>query len=309
MDQHLPNILWRTKYASAYSENGKMVIRYRFPYSRQREAALLGTYCLTPGDRLPYYQTLSAMVERTLMLTQYLEEEAVPSILTFEGTYQKQEDNGIICIYGIPKQSVKPITHTLFADDCNALTALDVFLRLAHILRDINKTPISPVLRYLDMDDVYLTAENKILLGGFFYAAAEGLSSPPQFLPDAAPVVPDHIREGGLGSAGSDMQILAQIAWNIFAGLPWNCEHTAISKQIPPQFAPPSLRAVLELGLEGDPAQCNNFRKQLMQCRKALAKTDFAQLTIPMHKPLCKEYLFTSQSAANAADVAEEQRS
>lgn len=305
MDIQLPDILWRTKYASAYLEGGKMVIRYRFPYSRQGEAALLGTYHLTPSDRLPYYQTLSAMVERNLTLTQYLEEASVPSILTFESTYQKQEDNGIICIYGIPNQAVQPITQTLFASDCNALTALDVFLRLAHILRDINKTPISPVLRYLDMDDVYLTGENKILLGGFFYAAAEDLSAPPRFLPDAAAVVPNHILEGGTGDAGSDMQILAQIAWNIFSGLPWNCEHTAISKQIPPKYAPPPLRTVLELGLEGDPAQCNNFRKQLMQCRKGLAKTDFAHLTIPMCKPFQKEYRFTAQNAPSAANAEE----
>lgn len=287
-----PKIMWRTKYASAYIENEHMVIRYRFPFSRQREADLLGAYALAPKDRLPYYKRLSTMIERNFEFTNYLASQNVPSILQFESTYQKQEENGIICLYGLVSSPVTPLSHAIFSAEYNALTATDVLLRLAHILRDINKTPISPVLRYLDMDDVYLTEENKILLGGFYYFSAEGMDPPPMFLPDAALVMPADIQDGSFGNAGSDMQTLSMIAWNIFSGLPWNCQHTPSSRMVPPKYAPDALRRVLELGLEGDPANCNAFRKQLMACRKELAKTDFANLMIPAPTPYAKEYVF-----------------
>lgn len=289
-------ILWRTKYAAAYMEEENMVIRYRFPYSKQREAALLGAYQLTPGERLPYYQTLSAMVERNIAISEYLKEEQVQSILAYDHTFQKQEENGVICIYCIPEEPVTPLSCSLFHEDCNALTALDVFLRLTHILRDINKTPISPVLRYLDMDDVYLTQDNKIKLGGFFYATAEGLLQAPNYLQDAAPVVPADVRAGAPGNIGTDMRILSMIAWNVFSGLQWNCGHTSQTLKVPPAYAPSSLLKILELGLSGDPEQFNTFRKQLLQCRKELAKTDFAQVIIPMGHAMTRQYSFNAAS-------------
>lgn len=269
-----------------------MVIRYRFPYSRQREAALLGTYKLSPSDRVPYYHTLSAMVEHNLLFTEYLQQEGVPSILTFETSYQKQEENGIIGIYGVLSEPVTPITQSIFQSDFNALTALDVFLRLAHILRDIHKTPTSPALRHLDMDDVYLTGDNKIKLGGFFYVAAEGLNKPPAYLPDAPALVSLAPSDDNRKAQAEDIKILARIAWNIFAGLPWDCCQYPVSLRVPPKYAPAQLRSVLEIGLSGDPASVNAFRKQLLQCRKDLAKTDFAQLVIPAATPYRKEYHF-----------------
>ena len=179
MEHPMPSICWRTKYAAAFMDNGKMTIRYRFPYANKREAALLGAYNLTPADRLPYYQNLSAMIERNLLVTEYLRDESVPSIITFENAFQKDEENNIICVYCLPSEPVTPITLSLFAADCNALSTFNVFLRLTHILRDIHKTPMAPVLRYLDLDDVYLTSSERILLGGFYYASANDLQAPP----------------------------------------------------------------------------------------------------------------------------------
>lgn len=291
-----PEILWRTKYAAAYTENERMVIRYRFPYSKSRESALLGAYNISPKERRDYYNTLLSMCERNIAISNYLKEAQVPSVLTFDQTYQLQEDTGIICIYCIPAVSVTPITQCLLSDDCSALTVLDIFLRLAHILRDISKTPMSPVLRYLDMDDVYLTQDNKILLGGFYYAAAEGLSPPPPYLQDAAPIITEELRAGATGDAGTDMHILARIAWNLFSGLPWDTAHTAESWNIPPRYAPTALLRTINIGLDGDAAECNSFRKRLMNCRKELAKADFAQIVIPACNPLKKEYRFTTVS-------------
>ena len=279
-----------------------MVIRYRFPYSRQREAALLGSYKLSPADRIPYYQTLSAAVERSFLFTEYLRQENVQSILEFENTYQKQEENGVIGMYGVLTSPVTPITHAIFQKDFNAMTALDVFLRLAHILRDIHKTPIAPVLRYLDLEDVYLTQDNKIRLGGFYYVDGDGLSPAPGFLPDAPVVVPfppsnEHRNQG------EDIKILARIAWNIYSGLPWDCVQTHASQRIPPKYAPPILLQTLELGLNAT-VESNTFRKQLMQCKKELAKTDFASLTIPACNPLRKEYQFRIDRETAAAQMA-----
>jgi hypothetical protein len=287
-------IVWRTKYAAAYCEDGKMIIRYRFPYSRSRESALLGAYNIAPNERLKYYQTLSGMVERHITMSNYLGNEEVPSILTFDNTYQKREENGVIAVYCVCPAPITPLSKSIFASDCNALTALDVFLRLAHILRDINKTPTAPALRYLDMDDIYLTQDNKILLGGFYYATADGLDSPPPYLVDAAQVYPTAIQEGQAGDLGTDIQILSRIAWNIFSGLPWDAAHTAGSSKVPPRYAPPQLVALLEFGLTCNQESANTFRKQLLACRKELSKTDFANSIIPFQRPLRREYKFTA---------------
>ena len=279
-----------------------MVIRYRFPYSRQREAELLGAHKLMPIDRVPYYQVLSAAVERNLLFTEYLRQESVPSILEFENTYQKQEDNGIIAIYGVLTEPVTPITQAIFQKDFNALTALEVFLRLSHILRDIHKTPISPILKYLDMDDVYLTQDNKIRLGGFFYVDGDGLPPAPGFLPDAPIVAPLPPATTGYGQE-YDIKILARIAWNVFSGLPWDCSHLPVTQRIPPKYAPVQLLEILESGLNAESGSENIFRRQLMQCRKDLSKTDFATLTIPACNPMRKEYHFRTDREAATAPV------
>ena len=287
--------LWQTKYAAAYMEDDRMVIRYQFPYTKDREANLLGAYAILPKERMSYYQTLIAMCERNIAISNYFKSENVPSILTFEHTCQRQEENGVICIDCYPDTPVTPITQSYLSGNFTVLTALDIFLRLAHILRDISKTPMSPVLRYLDMDDVYLTQDNKILLGGFYYAAAEGLPAPPPYLKDAAPVV-DRPPELQIEDAGTDMRILAKIAWNIFSGLPWDTAHTNESLRIPPRYAPIPLLKALNIGLEGYASDCNSFRKRLMAYRKELAKTDYANQIIPGCYPHKKTYAFNTKT-------------
>lgn len=292
MDVFVPQILWRTKYAAAYMQDEHMVIRYRFPFSREREANLLGAYDLDPDKRMQYYDTLSVMIERNVAFTAYLKEHAVPSILYFDDITQKIEDNGVICVYCIPTVAVRPISQLIFQSDYNAMTALDVCLRLANTLRDIGKTPAAPVLRHLDLDDVYLTQDNKILLGGFYYYAADGMSPFPPFLEDASANLPDCIVDGAIGDAGTDMQTLCRIAWNLLSGLPWDTRQSQVSMIIPPMYAPPELVSILEFGLRGDPQSCNAFRKQLIPCRNALAKTAFAQTTIPAPLPFQREYRY-----------------
>ena len=298
-----PQNLWQTKYATGCMEDGNMAIHYHFPFSRHREAALLGCYNLAPKDRFPYYKALSAMVERNLHFAEYLAQNKTASILTFENTYQKATENGVICVCCIPSEPVTPITQSLFRADCNAMTALDVFLRLAHILRDIHNLPDSIALRYLDLDDVYLTASNKILLGGFYYATCKEMPDFQPFLPDAAKIIPNQVITGQRADAGTDMQTLAQIAWNIFSGLPWNCGHTEESRRIPPMYAPPALLQVLELGLAGDPGQLNAFRKALFQAKKNLAGTEFASATIPISNPFQKEFHFAVDIPAKSPEI------
>jgi hypothetical protein len=82
------------------------------------------------------------------------------------------------------------------------------------------------------------------------------------------------------------------IAWNIFSGLPWDCVQTRASLTVPPKYAPPELLEVLELGLQGTPQSLTAFRKQLVQCRKVLSKTAFADTMIPAPLPHKRDYRF-----------------
>ena len=288
--------LWQTKYATAYRQNEKTIICYRFPHESNREAALIGKYGLLPGDRMEYYQTLSCAVERHFSIAELLHSAGVPNVISYSKTYQKKESNGAICVYAICDDAITPVTQSLLSEETKALDVLDMILRLSTtILRDVAKPPLSLSLRCLDLDEVFLTGDNRILLGGFYYATSPLLSEPPPFLPECPATTPPYSfleSPSKIGANGADMQMISLIAWNLFSGLPWNTAHTSASFRIHPQHAPTSLLEVLKVGLCGKDQDCSVFRKQLLQCRKELAKTEFADIIIPFPTPMEKQYQY-----------------
>lgn len=291
IDEPKQRLLWRTKYAAGILTDDQMAIRYRFPFSENREASLLYRYDLPPGERAAYYSTLAKAVERNISISNYLAAQGVNSILSFTDIKQQKEPNGIVCIYGSCAQTVSPVSQAVLQGNANALDVLDLFLRLATIIRDIHKPPCQINHRCLDMDDIFITEDKRILLGGFYYSTNPVLPPPPPFLPDHPTIIgSDHG-----GDEWRDLQQLCRIALNVFSGLCWDAQYPQGSPRIAPFYAPTPLAALLLSTLDSDSGQPQAFRKALLQCRKELAKTDFAQSALDLPTPLKAAYRYNTQ--------------
>lgn len=300
------NLAWRSYYYDAFfytSEKGekKTIFRYDIPFPKEDEAIRFEQYGIPSDKRLWYYDHLARCIKRQYDISCLLNRNAVPSILTYHSssTSQRDENTDINHLYFVSHE-VRPIMDTLFKDRINLLTLLDVFIRLSVIIRDISKPPCCLSHRGISMDEIYLTPDNKILLGGFYYAATayqgDGLlvgdfDKPLPYLPEQGMYFPPSLIAGGPGSAATDMQTISRIMFNFCSGLPWDTQWPSVPN-IAPSYIPEELIQVLIFGMNCTDADCNAFRRKLLDCRKALSKTEAAQISIPIRKPLLKQFAY-----------------
>lgn len=274
-----------------------MMLRYRFPFSENREASLLYHYDLSPGERTAYYSTLAQAVERNISISNYLTTQGVGSILPFSDIKQQKESNGVVCIYATTPQTIHPVSQALLYGKTSAMDVLDLFLRLATIIRDIHKTPYQISHRCLDMDDIFITEDKRILLSGFYYSTSPILPAPPAFLPDH-PSIGDLYQDTG---EWNDLRQLCRIAFNVFSGLCWDAQYLENSPQIEPFYAPTPLAQLLLATVHAKDGQPQTFRKALLQCRKDLAKASFAKSTMELPTPLKATFRYNSKASTTTA--------
>lgn len=229
-------------------------------------------------DRTAYYQRLAMMVQNQYDASKFLKEHNIPSILHFQDV-QTVEDGSSTKIY-LATQPVTPIRKTTLSEQTDTLTVVGVLLRLSTILRDLSNLTPPFVHRGLDMDEIYLTEDNKILLSGFFYSQWAD-SAPIPYLPEIPHNIPQSLQCGAKGSPGDDLYMLASIAWSIFSGCP-------IGSQLPngptvyPMYAPEEIAQAIQIGLQGRTTDIMAFRKKLTECRKKLVKSEIPNVNIPL---------------------------
>lgn len=287
------NWAWDSELGSAFHymrEDGQIrtIFRYQIPYPLGQECLILKKRKVPESERLPFYKNLVRCIQRQVVVSKYLSQANVNSILTYDTFEQERSDDGVASIY-LETEQVWPILNHLLVGEVSALTVLDVMSRLAVILRDIYKDPVGLVHRGIDLREVYISAENKILMGGFFYAACSQLGPYPDYLFGGPSNLPSTVRQGGPGSHKTDIQTLSAIAWNLFSGLPYDTEWK-LPRNIAPQYAFPELNSALIMGLSGDDEVCNAFRRRLSECRKILNKPGVTQTMVPIRKPQIKEF-------------------
>jgi hypothetical protein len=287
------NPSWRGKYADAYhykdaTGTKKTVFRYQIPMDAQDESLFLAKYLLSPKDRKSYYKNLAISVQRQVAILDRLHREGVQSILKYSRIEQERMENGVTAIY-LETEEVYPIKEKLFSPSVSALTAVDVFLRIAYVFRDISKCGV--VHRGFDMDEVYINAENKILVGGFYYAACPGAPEFTEFLPQAPVNRPWIVDDGFAGNQGTDIQALCMAAWNVFSGLPAEANRFQATRLVQPEYATEQITEALLFGLKCSEMDGNAFRRKLLDARKAANKTNYAQLELPFAKPLLAEWV------------------
>ena len=299
------NLAWCGQHYDAYwikSENEptQTVFQYDIPFKPKEEAIHFSRYGISQSERTAYYSQLARCIGRQFDIMKLLKSQKIPSILTFRFIHKEENpETGISSIY-FRTEEVNPIMDKLFREQINLLTLMDVFIRLSVIIRDISKSPCCLSHRGINMDEVYLTADNKILLGGFYYAvtlennpllASEDYNKPLPYLPEQGQYLPKPLLNGEHGSAGTDMQTICRIMFNLCSGLPWDTAWTG-TPNVAPDYIPEELIQVLNFGMTCTDADCNTFRRRLLDCRKALSKTEAAQIFIPVRKPLLKEFSY-----------------
>lgn len=287
------NWVWDGTLGSAFHyerDDGQMrtVFRYDIPFPPDKEPFQLKLRKVSQSGRLAFYQHYVRCIQRQVTVSKYLSQANVNSILTYSKVEQERTEQGTTCIY-LETEQVWPILQKLLVGEVPSLTILDVISRLAFILRDTAKEPVGVIHRGLDLNEVYISAENKILLGGFFYASCPKLGAYPDFLPGGPSNIPPSVQQGNAGSHKTDVQTLSAIAWNLFSGLP----HNSVSdpyRRVSPEFSTPELTNALLLGQAGEDDICNAFRRKLSDCRKMLNKPDSPKVSVPIRSQRLKEF-------------------
>lgn len=291
------NFAWDGTLATAYhykkqSDDGKevhkTVFHYQIPFPPDKEAIFLSKYQMLPENRLAFYKEFAQCIQRELKVSTYLKKHSVGSILTFSAAEQERDDQGVSHIY-LETEEVYPIlSRHLAGPSVNAITLINILYRISLIFRDIAKEDIEVVHRGFDLNEVYLNAENKILLGGFYYADCPGIEGLQKYLPCAPVNLPKELLEGNRGSQRSDIQSLAMVAWNLFSG----AAHDAridLNHLVCPCYAANEVVDVLIQGIHASDGECNSFRRKFSDAKRILNKTEYSQKMIPVRKQLLKE--------------------
>lgn len=278
-----------TAYHSAQDGSVKTIFRIQIPFSSDRQLVEHKRRGVPQEKRLVFYQDIVRCVQRQITVSKYLTQANVNSVLSYTTVEQEKTEDGSTVLYLECSQQVWPVLQHLLVGSVPALTVLDVISRLALILRDIAREPVGVIHRGLNLNEVYISADNKILLGGFYYAACPKLGAFPDFLPGGPANIPAAVWQGNPGSHKTDIQSLSAIAWNLFSGLPHDCEILTQRRTVP-EFSFPELDNALLLGLAGEDEICNAFRRRLSDCRKLLNKPDSPQIAVPIRQQKLKEF-------------------
>lgn len=289
-DAHL---VWESRIGSAFhvtNETGeiKTVFRYQIPFPADKEAEFLARYNVPASDRLRFYKDFAKCIQRQIQASNLLAQAKVPSILTFSDMKQERSQDGVTSIY-LESEQVWPIMDRLLVNEVSPINLLDVIRRLGMILRDIHKEELGISHRGLDLNEVYINADNKILLGGFFYADIPSAERYTDYLPMKPANLPAPLLRGEKGTLGADVQMLAIAAWNLFSGHPFDARLTS-RRLVYAEYATDEIVEALLYGLSGADETCNAFLRRLSDCRKVLSKTAYAQTTIPIRRQRLKEF-------------------
>ena len=283
---------WSNSFADAFpvqteGENLKTVFQHQIPFSGEKEAIYFAKHGIPESKRMDYYKNMLACVQRHIAICQHLKEQGVPSILYPEQVTQEKA-GGSNYIF-IQTQSVRPILPTIFGGtQIGILTLLDIFIRLSVVARDLSQAGVCH--RGFRLDEVYLTQDNRIVVGGLYYATGPKQTSIIPYTPGQSRPLPSELLSGQ-GSQALDMRTLAMILYNLGVGVPWDTQWPK-QPRIAPSLMPKEVIPVILFGLNCKEEECNAFRRKLLDCRKAISKTDSGYWQIPIRHRLENIYTY-----------------
>lgn len=283
------NFAWSNGSIEGYWVDGLTILRRQIPLSPAVEARLMAEYGLGPDQRKDYYQTVAKAIQHEIAVTKRLKELGVKSTLTYIAVEQAKSADGALVICQSAEGQLTPLCQSILHGSVPAITILDIVSRLAIILRDLSQQGISH--GNLSLDGIYLTEEQRILLGGWGYANGPEIPAAPEYAIDAPGAL--WAGQGAPGSVPSDMEVLSVIAWNLFCGLPGNTLRPPMP-DVAPQYAPVPITAALAIGRSGDKTKLQDFRKALSLARREILQSGEANTQIPIAK--APEYFVFSQS-------------
>lgn len=289
------NLSWCGTYAKGYtaqvSETERhTVICYRIPFPAEEEPLFLARHGIAASERVGVYQNLVKCIQQNIKATQLLTNAGIPSILRYLKVEQVKDKQGVSYIL-LETEEIRPIREVMLRDSISQRDALNVVARLTIVLRDIAKDPVSMVIRAMDINEIYINTENRILVGCFHYAAAKELPEPPPFLPGHPRNLRSDICKGELGDPGADMYTLACLAWNLYSGLPLESQLPDNIK-IYPQYAVPLLAEVLLMGRSGKAEDVAAFRKGISDCRRQYGKQLEQEGSFKIREQIRKDYVY-----------------
>lgn len=256
----------------------------------------------TLGD---YCKNVIRCVERHVSVTAELHKnnEALSVLYSRRNTSEVNESGRAFQI-SVTTEYVEPILEKLFSKTADLITLLEVMIRLSTILRDVAK--VGFVHRGLDMREVYLTADGKIRLGGFYYATGNNYKESISYLPECPPYLKSIFRDGEAVHPCKDIRCAATILYNLLSGLPWDTQWNGVPT-IRPEYAPDCVLPALEAGLTATEEDFGQFRKKLLECRKILCQAGDTTMIPIVHLPR-KQYRKVEEVTYSSGNTADNRR-
>lgn len=276
---------WRHKFGNTYSgrtESGELkctVFEYCIPLPTHREKELELRYGVQNLSQ--YYLNLAVAVQHQYTIANDLEAANVQSVLRYLD-YQTSK-NGELTKILLATAPVVPLLGSTITDNLTVRTAIEVTMRLATILRDFRNLDAPVIHRGLNPDEIYVTQDSKILLGGFLYSATPKQKQIPDYLPQKPANLTPVLKAGGVGTQGDDLYSLTAFLWSLLTNSP-------VGMELPhpvtiPANTPLAIQELIAYGLSGN-AEIMAYRKRLTEIRKMLVQGSLqdAPLTV------CRKY-------------------
>ena len=183
---------------------------YRIPFASEIETAVMTMYGVPPEGRRQFYQSVAYCISQQVKAADYLSRMGVPGILKYDKVFQEKNDDGMTVIT-LETEPVLPFTALYQGGAVSKLYMLDLVSRLSVITRDMHREVVGVSHRGPDMNEVYISQEGKVLLGGFYYSSLPGSARIPAYLNVRPPHLAAEWLAGNAGDQASDMNALAKI--------------------------------------------------------------------------------------------------
>ena len=175
------NFAWSNGNIEGYWVEDLTIFRRQIPLAPAAEARLMAGYGLGPDQRKDYYQTVARAIQHEIAVPNRLKELSIKNTLTYIAAEQAKSADGALVICQSAEGRLTPLCQSILHGTVPAITILDIISRLAIILRDLSQQGISH--GNLSLGGIYLTEEQRILLGGWGYASGPKIPAAPRNMP------------------------------------------------------------------------------------------------------------------------------
>ena len=245
------------------------LIHIELPFSPQMEVEYMRRFGIS-REKLPgFYRSFSSALSNHLQINKALCNEAASGkelrspisykLIKVFSSGKEDAEKDRKDVYLITEPMTGLMDSPLFGASGTTLSRINALaLSLLDMLEECNAAGYS--LGAIEMESLYVTEQDRIKTGFFFYAAQHERDSPYALTPDARSMVAPELYEGGGQSYDTDIVMLCRLLWKLYDGQRFDGE---CELEYAPQYASDEVTAALVEGLESGSSAVQSLREAI----------------------------------------------